>query len=86
MDAAMRDQQDAGIDILSDGEMRRADFFTAEFYRHMTGVQPLPPDRRLGAVGTTSSIASRSSSRSSHPRTGSGRGVPLRRAACGSAA
>jgi 5-methyltetrahydropteroyltriglutamate--homocysteine methyltransferase len=51
VDAALRDQEDAGIDIPSDGEMRRAGFFTAEFYRHITGVEPLPPDRRLGAGG-----------------------------------
>ena len=49
VDAAIHDQEEAGIDVLSDGEMRRAGFFTAEFYRHVTGVRPLPPDRRLGA-------------------------------------
>jgi 5-methyltetrahydropteroyltriglutamate--homocysteine methyltransferase len=31
--------------------MRRAGFFTAEFYRHVTGVRALVPDRRLGAGG-----------------------------------
>lgn len=51
VDAALRDQEDAGIDIPSDGEMRRAGFFTAEFYRHLTGVEPLGSDRRLGAGG-----------------------------------
>jgi 5-methyltetrahydropteroyltriglutamate--homocysteine methyltransferase len=51
VDLALRDQEDAGIDIVSDGEMRRAGFFTAEFYRHLTGVRALPPDRRLGAGG-----------------------------------
>lgn len=51
VDLAIRDQEDAGIDVISDGEMRRAGFFTAEFYRHLTGVRPLPPDRRLGAGG-----------------------------------
>ena len=49
VDLALRDQEEAGIDIVSDGEMRRAGFFTAEFYRHLTGVRALPPDRRLGA-------------------------------------
>jgi 5-methyltetrahydropteroyltriglutamate--homocysteine methyltransferase len=49
VDLAIRDQERAGIDVISDGEMRRAGFFTAEFYRHLTGVRPLPPDRRLGA-------------------------------------
>jgi len=49
VDLALRDQEEAGIDIVSDGEMRRAGFFTAEFYRHLTGVRALPADRRLGA-------------------------------------
>ncbi len=51
VDLALRDQEEAGIDIVTDGEMRRAGFFTAEFYRHLTGLRPLPPDRRLGAGG-----------------------------------
>jgi 5-methyltetrahydropteroyltriglutamate--homocysteine methyltransferase len=49
VDLAIRDQERAGIDVISDGEMRRAGFFTAEFYRHLTGVRALPPDRRWGA-------------------------------------
>ncbi len=48
VDLAIRDQERAGIDVISDGEMRRAGFFTAEFYRHLTGVRALPPERRLG--------------------------------------
>ena len=51
VDLALRDQEEAGVDIVSDGEMRRAGFFTAEFYAHLTGVRALPPDRRLGAGG-----------------------------------
>jgi 5-methyltetrahydropteroyltriglutamate--homocysteine methyltransferase len=51
VDLALRDQETAGVDIVTDGEMRRAGFFTAEFYRHLTGVRPLPADRRLGAGG-----------------------------------
>jgi 5-methyltetrahydropteroyltriglutamate--homocysteine methyltransferase len=51
VDLALRDQEDAGIGLVSDGEMRRAGFFTAEFYRHVTGVRPLPADRLLGAGG-----------------------------------
>lgn len=51
VDLALRDQESAGIDIVCDGEMRRAGFFTAEFYRHLTGVQALPADRLLGAGG-----------------------------------
>jgi 5-methyltetrahydropteroyltriglutamate--homocysteine methyltransferase len=48
VDLAIRDQESAGIDVISDGEMRRAGFFTAEFYRHLSGVEALPADRRLG--------------------------------------
>jgi 5-methyltetrahydropteroyltriglutamate--homocysteine methyltransferase len=51
VDLAIRDQEQAGIDVITDGEMRRAGFFTAEFYRHVTGVRALPPDRLLGAAG-----------------------------------
>jgi 5-methyltetrahydropteroyltriglutamate--homocysteine methyltransferase len=51
VDTALRDQDDAGIDLVSDGEMRRAGFFTAEFYRYLTGISTLEPDRLLGAAG-----------------------------------
>ena len=51
VDLAIRDQERAGIDIVTDGEMRRAGFFTAEFYGHLTGVRELPPDRRWGPGG-----------------------------------
>ncbi|MEA2620334.1 MAG: 5-methyltetrahydropteroyltriglutamate--homocysteine methyltransferase [Chloroflexota bacterium] len=51
VDLAIRDQETAGIDVISDGEMRRAGFFTAEFYTHLSGLRPLPSDRRLGAGG-----------------------------------
>lgn len=51
VDLAIRDQERAGIEVISDGEMRRAGFFTAEFYRHLTGVRPVAPARRLGAGG-----------------------------------
>lgn len=51
VDTALRDQEDAGVDLVTDGEMRRVGFFTAEFYRHLTGVCPLDPDRRQGPAG-----------------------------------
>jgi 5-methyltetrahydropteroyltriglutamate--homocysteine methyltransferase len=51
VDLAIRDQETAGIDVISDGEMRRAGFFTAEFYHHLTGVRAVPSERRLGAGG-----------------------------------
>jgi 5-methyltetrahydropteroyltriglutamate--homocysteine methyltransferase len=51
VDLAIRDQEAAGVEVVSDGEMRRAGFFTAEFYRHLTGVRMLPSPRLLGAGG-----------------------------------
>lgn len=51
VDTALRDQEEAGVDIVSDGEMRRLGFFTAEFYNHLTGLRPLEPDRRKGPAG-----------------------------------
>lgn len=51
VDMALRDQEEAGVDVISDGEMRRSGFFTAAFYNRMTGLRPVPPDRRKGAAG-----------------------------------
>ncbi len=51
VDMALRDQEEAGVDIVTDGEMRRVGFFTAEFYSHLTGLRPLQPDRRKGPAG-----------------------------------
>jgi 5-methyltetrahydropteroyltriglutamate--homocysteine methyltransferase len=51
VDMALRDQEEAGIDLVTDGEMRRIGFFTAEFYQHVTGLRALEPDRRLGVGG-----------------------------------
>jgi 5-methyltetrahydropteroyltriglutamate--homocysteine methyltransferase len=51
VDLALRDQEDAGVDIVSDGEMRRLGFFTADFYNRLSGLRTLPPDRRLGPAG-----------------------------------
>ncbi|MCU0513657.1 MAG: methionine synthase [Anaerolineae bacterium] len=51
VDLAIRDQEDAGVDIITDGEMRRVGFFTAEFYGHMTGLRAIPPRRKVGVAG-----------------------------------
>jgi 5-methyltetrahydropteroyltriglutamate--homocysteine methyltransferase len=51
VDTAIRDQVEAGIDVVTDGEMRRAGFFTAAFYGRMEGLRPLDPERRLGPAG-----------------------------------
>ena len=51
VDMALRDQEEAGIDVVSDGEMRRTGFFTESFYGRLTGLKPLAPSRRKGPAG-----------------------------------
>lgn len=51
VDTAIRDQEDAGVDIITDGEMRRVGFFTAEFYSHMTGLAEVGQTRKSGVAG-----------------------------------
>jgi 5-methyltetrahydropteroyltriglutamate--homocysteine methyltransferase len=51
VDMAIRDQEAAGVDIITDGEMRRVGFFTAEFYSHITGLEEQAQKRRTGSAG-----------------------------------
>ena len=44
---AIRDQIEAGVDVISDGEMRRVTFIRG-FYDRLSGLRPLPVPRRLG--------------------------------------
>ncbi|MGH2667866.1 MAG: methionine synthase, partial [bacterium] len=44
---AIRDQIEAGLDVVSDGEMRRVTFIRG-FYSRLTGLEPLPVPRQLG--------------------------------------
>lgn len=47
---ALLDQEEAGIDIVTDGEMRRVDFVMG-FYDRLRGLRALPPQRRKGPEG-----------------------------------
>ncbi|MBK49952.1 MAG: methionine synthase [Chloroflexi bacterium] len=47
---AISDQEQAGIDIISDGEMRRW-HFVQSFYKKMTGIQREPDLRKIGVYG-----------------------------------
>jgi len=47
---AVADQIDAGVDVITDGEMRRWKFIQS-FYARMTGLEALPPLRQLGPEG-----------------------------------
>ena len=46
--AAIADQERAGLDVVSDGEVRRADFVMG-FYDRLQGLRAAPAHRRLGA-------------------------------------
>jgi len=46
---AIRDQIEAGVDVVSDGEMRRVTFIRG-FFSRLTGLEPLPVPRRLGPL------------------------------------
>lgn len=47
---AIRDQERAGVDVITDGEMRRW-FFVQGFYDSFTGLEQLPPLRTQGVYG-----------------------------------
>jgi 5-methyltetrahydropteroyltriglutamate--homocysteine methyltransferase len=50
VNAALRDQERAGIDVVTDGEMRRW-YFVQGFYSKFTGLEELPPLRTTGVYG-----------------------------------
>ena len=50
VNAAILDQERAGVDIISDGEMRRW-YFVQSFYRRMEGLERLPELRKTGVYG-----------------------------------
>ncbi len=47
---AIMDQERAGVDIISDGEMRRF-YFVQSFYKRMSGIVEDPPLRKVGPYG-----------------------------------
>lgn len=47
---AVFDQNQAGLDVISDGEMRRWNFIMS-FFDRIAGLEQLPPERKLGIYG-----------------------------------
>jgi len=47
---AILDQERAGLDVITDGEMGRRDFIQ-NFYGRLTGLRRLPPARHFGSAG-----------------------------------
>lgn len=50
-DTAIRDMERAGIDIITDGEVRRLDGYVDSYYAVIRGIRPLPARRKLGPWG-----------------------------------
>ena len=50
-DAAIRDMEHAGIDVITDGEVRRLDGYVDSYYAIIKGIQPLPVRRKVGPWG-----------------------------------
>jgi 5-methyltetrahydropteroyltriglutamate--homocysteine methyltransferase len=50
-DAAIRDMERAGIDVITDGEVRRLDGYVDSYYAIIRGIEPLPARRKVGPWG-----------------------------------
>ena len=49
--AAIGDMEDAGVDVITDGEVRRLDGYVDSYYAIITGIEPLPVRRQAGPWG-----------------------------------
>src|SRR5437867_12555070 len=49
VETAIRDQERAGVDLISDGEMRRQGFIVSIF-RYFGGLRPIEPRRKVGVL------------------------------------
>jgi 5-methyltetrahydropteroyltriglutamate--homocysteine methyltransferase len=50
-DTAIRDMEGAGIDLITDGEVRRLDGYVDSYYAIIKGIRPIPVKRKLGPWG-----------------------------------
>ena len=50
-DTAIRDMERAGLDIITDGEVRRLDGYVDSYYAIIKGISPLPVKRKVGPWG-----------------------------------
>ena len=48
---AIRDMEEAGVDIITDGEVRRLDGYVDSYYAIIKGIQPIPVRRKAGPWG-----------------------------------
>jgi 5-methyltetrahydropteroyltriglutamate--homocysteine methyltransferase len=64
---AILDQEEAGVDIINDGEMRRWYVFQS-WYKRLSGLEPLEPLRKVGFYAHDSSVRYRPVGRLGAPR------------------
>jgi 5-methyltetrahydropteroyltriglutamate--homocysteine methyltransferase len=50
-DTAIRDMERAGLDVITDGEVRRLDGYVDSYYAIIKGISPLPIRRKVGPWG-----------------------------------
>lgn len=50
-DTAIRDMESAGVDVITDGEVRRLDGYVDSYYAIIQGIEPTAPTRRIGPWG-----------------------------------
>jgi 5-methyltetrahydropteroyltriglutamate--homocysteine methyltransferase len=50
-DTAIRDMERAGLDVITDGEVRRLDGYVDSYYAVIRGIQPIPVRRKVGPWG-----------------------------------
>jgi 5-methyltetrahydropteroyltriglutamate--homocysteine methyltransferase len=50
-DTAIRDMERSGVDIITDGEVRRLDGYVDSYYAIIQGIEPTQPGRKLGPWG-----------------------------------
>jgi 5-methyltetrahydropteroyltriglutamate--homocysteine methyltransferase len=50
-DTAIRDMERAGLDLVTDGEVRRLDGYVDSYYRIIKGIEPIPVRRKVGPWG-----------------------------------
>ena len=50
-DIAIRDMERAGLDVITDGEVRRLDGYVDSYYAIIQGIKPIPVRRKIGPWG-----------------------------------
>ena len=70
-DTAIRDMERAGLDVITDGEVRRLDGYVDSYYAIIKGIEPIEVRRKAGPGATTSRRATRRRDASRPRRAGS---------------